>query len=460
LHLGWQRVDKFSNWGQAFFFAAMLASLLLPATTQVLAASHGVQPDAQAISAGINADTARSANCPVPYALPPEMLRKAVVLSRLRIALGLGATAWTIFVLVLVLWLRWPTMLRGVERWTHRGWLQGLIFFPIAIVVFRLIPLPLEVAGHQVSLVYGLSVESWGAWSLDWIKSLLLSVVIFTLLLLLLFWIIRRSPRRWWFWFWLCVAPAILFGVYASPIWIDPMFNRFSPLEKSDPALALQLERLAHHAGLDIPRSRIFLMQASAKVTGLNAYVTGIGTSKRIVVWDTTANKLPAGEILFIVGHEMGHYVLNHIDKGLAFSAALLLLGFWIAWLVLGLLLRRYSARWGIRDQTDIAAIAVLALISVVLSFLSLPVANSFSRWEEHQADVFGQEAIHGLVPDARQTAVCAFDALGRSYLEAPDPNSWVQFWLGSHPSISQRVRFAAHYDPWAGSRHPRYFPR
>ncbi len=281
-----------------------------------------------------------------------------------------------------------------------------------------------------------------------------------TPLLFLLFWVIRVAPRKWWLWFWLCTIPVIVFAVFISPIWIDPIFNHFSPLEKSDPALTAQLEQLAHHAGLDIPPSRMFLMKASEKVTGLNAYVTGIGATTRIVVWDNTIHKLPPNQILFVVGHEMGHYVLHHIYKGLAFTLAVLLVLLWFAYLAVNALVRRFGPRWQIRAPGDFAALAVLLLVFTGINFLFSPIANAFSRWEEHQADVFGQEAIHGLVPDPQQTAVKAFVALGENYLEAPNPNLFVEFWLYSHPSVSQRANFAAHYNPWLPGHHPKYFPR
>lgn len=408
-----------------------------------------------------NQQTQPTSNTALAYTLPPALLAKAKTLTRLRAILAFGGTAWTIFVLLLVLALRWPVYLRDwVERITTRRWLQGLIFLPIAILFLVLIPLPFAVYGEHVERVYGISIQPWAGWAGDFGKSAALSIVVFTPLLLLLFWIIRRAPRQWWFWFWLCAVFAVVCAVFIAPIWVDPMFNHFSPLEKSDPALVVRLEKLAHHAGLDIPPSRMFLMQASAKTTGYNAYVTGIGASKRIVVWDNTARKLPPDEVLFIVGHEMGHYVLDHIYKGLVFAALSMLGLLWLAYLAAGWLVRRCRGRWRVRALDDWAALAVLALVATVISFLYMPAANAFSRWEEHQADVFGQEAIHGLVANPQQTAVDAFNALGRTYLEAPNPSGFVEVWLYTHPSISHRADFAAHYDPWLPKRHPRYFQK
>jgi Zn-dependent protease with chaperone function len=387
------------------------------------------------------------------------VLAKALVLTRIRTILAFGGTAWTILVLLVILIWRWAAGLRNwAEHISQKRWLQGLIFLPIAIVFVTLVSLPLDIYGQHIERAYGLAVQSWASWSLDQLKALGLSLIVITPLLLLLFWIIRVSPRHWWLWF--CTLPVMVFAVFISPIWIDPIFNHFSPLEKSDPALTLQLEQLAHHAGLDIPPSRMFLMRASEKVTGLNAYVTGIGATTRIVVWDNTIHKLPPDEILFVVGHEMGHYVLHHIYIGIAFTMAVLIVLLWLAWLAVNALIRRFGAHWEIRAPGDWAALAVLLLVFTGINFLFSPIANAFSRWEEHQADVFGQEAIHSLVPDPQITAQKAFVALGENYLEAPNPNSFVEFWLYSHPSISHRANFAAHYDPWLPAHHPKYFPR
>jgi STE24 endopeptidase len=417
-------------------------------------------PTQQQVSSRRASHPASSERSTAPaYTLPPDQLAKAMTLSRLRTLLAFGGTAWSILILILVLALRWPALLRNwVERITPRLWLQGLIFLCISILFLVVVPMPLEIYGHHTALAYGLSIQKWNSWVMDQIKMLLLSLLVFVPLLLLLFVLLRRSPWKWWFWFWLCTIPVIIFAVFISPMWIDPMFNHFSPLQKSDPQLTMHLEQLVQHAGLDIPPSRIYLMRASDKVTGLNAYVTGIGASKRIVVWDNTVRKLPPDQILFIVGHEMGHYVLNHIYKGLAFTAFVLFIALWLASLSTQWLIRRYALRWGIRGTADWAALGVLVLVFTCFNFLLSPLANSFSRWEEHQADIYGQESIHGLVVAPQQTAQRAFTALGSAYLEAPNANPWLEFWLDSHPSTSERFRFAAHYDPWLPGGHPRYF--
>lgn len=393
------------------------------------------------------------------YTLPPDKLTKAIHLSHWRAGLHFGGVAWT----VLLLWL----LLRSgfserVGHWaaslTRRRWLQGFVVAPIWLVTLSLIGLPEDAASHAVSFHYGLSVQGWPSWFRDWGIALLLLAIFGTLALNCLYALMRRSPRHWWLWFWLLTLPVEVLAIFAVPVFIDPLFNHFSPLEKTAPALVTQLERVAERGGIDIPPSRMFLMNASAKSTGVNAYVTGFGASKRIVVWDT-ALKLPStDEILFIYGHEQGHYALHHIVKGLIFSAVLILVFYWIAYRLLRWLVRLRSDAWRIRSLDDWASVVLVLLVMTVLGFLAEPIGNAFSRRIEHQADVYGLEVIHGLVANPQQVAAEDFQRLGEIWLENPSPNGFVVWWMYSHPAINERMKFAAEYDPWVEGREPRYF--
>src|SRR5579883_2485775 len=179
----------------------------------------------------------------------------------------------------------------------------------------------------------------------------------------------RPSRRFWWLWFWLLALPVEVAAVWAVPVLIDPMFNHFSPLEKADPGLVPQLERVAERGGLKVPPSRMFVMDASERYTAPNAYVTGFGASKRIVVWDTTIAHVPTDEILSVYGHEQGHYVLEHIQKGLLFSAAMMLAGFWLAYRLMRWLVGRSGGAWGIEGVEDWASVGLLLLVVTVLVF-------------------------------------------------------------------------------------------
>jgi len=208
-------------------------------------------------------------------------------------------------------------------------------------------------------------------------------------------------------------------------------------------------------------------MKASEKSNGLNAYVAGLGSTKRIVVWDTTVGRIPDDEILFIFGHESGHYVLHHISKMIAGAAIALFFVFWASASLAGWLARRFGSRWqldGLEDgQTPLASrqgFLVLLFVLSAASFILQPVGNTFSRHFEHEADVYGQEAIHGLVADPQKTVVSAFNHLGEAWLEDPNPNPIIEFWVYSHPSIQHRASFAAHYDPWANGGHGSFFDK
>ncbi|MGH9604709.1 MAG: M48 family metallopeptidase [Terracidiphilus sp.] len=393
------------------------------------------------------------------YTLPPGKLAKAIALSRIRNILDIAGSLWAIVFLWLLLATRAAA---GLEAWARhivrRRWLQGLVFFAALLIAVSLANLPLDWLGEHFSRAYGISVQGWAGWSGDEAKSLALSLLFGVPLLLFFNWIVRVSRRRYWLWAWAVTMPIIVIATFAAPLLIDPLFNKFEPLEKTNPALVQQLEKVVARTGTHIPPDRMFLMKASAKTNGLNAYVTGIGPSKRIVVWDTTAGRIPDDEILFIFAHESGHYVLHHIPKGLALTAAGSFFVFWACAWFAAWALRRRGQQWRVDGLASRAGFVVLLFALSVAGFLSEPVSNAVSRHFEHQADIYGQEAIHGIVPDPQKTAVAAFNALGRAWLENPRPNPFIEFWLFTHPSTEQRANFAARYNPWANGGHGKYF--
>jgi Zn-dependent protease with chaperone function len=429
--------------------------LLLAAVVTLIVISARVQRTTPTEARALQA----AAHGPAFYTLPPEKLKLATELFRVRTTLYFAGSAWGILQIVFLLALGIPAWMRDVvERVAKSRWVQCFLFVLLFLMAITLLDAPLRIYGHHESLAYGLSVQGWGSWALDWAKSFAISWLVTGLLVMVLFWIIRRSPERWWFWFWIPTMVAVLFGVYLSPILIDPLFDKFEPLQQAHPALVQQLERVVARSGVSLPPDRMFFMRASQKVTGLNAYVTGFGPSKRLVLWDTTIGQSTPDELSGVFGHELGHYALHHIALGLLFAAVALLLAFWVGRRMTEWLLRRYGARWRIRSQEDWACLAVLMLVLNVLSFFSAPIANAFSRSIEHDADVYGQEAIHGIVADPQTTTVQGFQRMGETSLEDPTPHPFVEFWTFSHPSTGSRAAFAAAYNPWTKGEHPKYF--
>ena len=395
------------------------------------------------------------------YSLPPEKLQRAIAYSRIRVLLEFLGSGWGILQLILLLMLGLVARMRNAAmNLSKNRWVQGFSFTFLLLLASTLLDLPLDLYAHHAAVVYGQSVQGWGSWAWDAIKSILLTFIFGGLLVMLLFWVIRKSPTRWWFWFWIPAMLFVLLTVFVAPVLIDPLFNKFEPLARTDPALVDRLEQVVARGGIQIPPDRMFLMKASEKVTTLNAYVTGYGASKRVVVWDNSITKGTPDEISFIFGHEMGHYVLNHIPKTLVFLGVLLLIEFYLGYRGIRWLMARYGARWGIPSQNDWGALVVLLLVLSVLSFLSEPIVNGYSRMHEHEADVYGQEAIHGIVADPQKTAQQSFQLLGEISLTDPYPDPFVEFWTFSHPSVSSRAAFAASYNPWAPGQHPRYFAK
>jgi len=406
------------------------------------------------------------------YTLPPELLAKARALEAIRTAIYFGGTGWTIAALLLLVRGRMGERIAGfADRAAGaRPWLAGFIAAPVWLLLLALIGLPVSLLGHEVSLHYHLSIENWAGWSVDWLKSTLLTLVVGTLVLSGLYALLRRSTRWAWLGFWLLTLPFVVIGVFVTPLVIDPLFNHFTPLAERDPALVAQLERVVARGGLSIPASRMFVMDASRRYTGMNAYVTGFGASKRIVVWDTTLpgadasssqGPMTTDELLDIYGHEQGHYVLGHIWKGMLYSAVLLFGFYWLGLRLVQAILRRRGLAWHIAENpAEWSSLGVVLLVATVLGFLADPLANAFSRMEEHQADVYGQEVIHGLVADPQAVAVRDFNRLGRVWLEDPDPNRFMVWWTYSHPPTGDRAGFAADYDPWKPGGKPRYFQR
>ncbi len=392
------------------------------------------------------------------YTLPPDKLAKSKALYDLRGTLRIVGTVWSFVVLIALLYLGVVARYRDwAEKLSQNLFVQALVVAPLFVLTLSLLDLPLDAYQQSISLQYGLSVQAWGSWFGDFLKGQLISLIITTPALFLLIWFIRKSPRRWWFYFWLVAVPCIVFLVMIAPIVVDPMFNKFEPLDKTNPQLVEQLERVTRRGGLTIPRDRMFLMKASEKVTTLNAYVTGFGPSKRVVVWDTTIKNASTPETLFVFGHEMGHYVLNHIVIGLTAAAVGLFIGLFLLYWLSGWFINKFGGRWHIRELGDWAALPMIFLIFGILNFISQPIGATVGRQIEHNADVYGLEVTHDINANPQESAAHAFQVLGELSLSYPDPSPLVVFWYYDHPSIPDRVRFAHQYDPWGKGEQPKF---
>jgi len=188
----------------------------------------------------------------------------------------------------------------------------------------------------------------------------------------------------------------------------------------------------------------VFEVEKSVDTTKVNAYVTGIGSTKRIVLWDTLLGKLSPAQTRFVVGHELGHYVLGHVWTSMLLSSVLTVLGLLGAHVLSSFLLLRFGTRLGFERLSDVASLPMLMLLLSLFSVAIGPAALAFSRYHEHEADRFGLELTHD-----NQAAATAFVALQQQNLANPRPGPLFKFFRASHPPIGERVDFINRYKPW-----------
>jgi Zn-dependent protease with chaperone function len=257
----------------------------------------------------------------------------------------------------------------------------------------------------------------------------------------LLYWTIRRSPGRWWLASWIASIPLLVFAILLAPVVVDPLFNKFEPLKNAE--LREKILALASRAGIE--RSRVYQVDASQRTKGVNAYVTGLGGSARIVLWDTTLEKLNDREILAVMAHEMGHYVEKHVLIGTLLS----ILGTLFLLLAVDrgarLVLARHGEAWGVRGIDDLASLPLLMLLVSLLNFFGAPVTNAVSRVMESRADTFSLRQTN----DGR-AAASSFVKLSELNLSNPDPPKFIEFWIFSHPTLRERIDKAL---AWPGGR-------
>lgn len=394
----------------------------------------------------------------IDYSLPPDKLQKSYALYLIGGVLYFVTTVWGFLVLYGMLRMQFGARLRDLAlRASRVRVVQAAIVMSLFFLVIQVAQLPIDLYQHRISLQYGLSVQHWGSWFGDWAKSVAILLIAGTIAGWGLYAALRGSPRRWWFYFWLGTIPFVVLVIFVQPVLIDPLFNKFEPLTGQHADLVAELERVVHRGGMEIPPERMFEMKASEKTTELNAYVTGFGATKRVVVWDTTMQHLSSPQTMFVFGHEMGHYVLYHIPKMLTLLSVLLLGLYYIGYRLANWLVSRHGECWGIRDLSDWASFPLLFLLFSLLLFLATPVVNGISRQFEHQADQYGLEVIHGLIPDSGRAAAQAFQILGERSLDYPNVGKFAEFWLWSHPTIRDRMIYAQTYDPWNEGQSPEF---
>lgn len=332
-----------------------------------------------------------------------------------------------------------------------RNWAQRLgkkWFFIVGIyavlftIISTLIDLPLSYYTEFVRQhAYDLSNQTFGKWAGDSVKSLMVGCIFGFCIVWIPYLLLKKTPKRWWLYVGLGTVPFMFLTMLVEPIWVEPLFNDFGPMKNK--ALEAKVLALAERAGIE--GSRVFEVNKSVDTKELSAYVTGFLGTKRIVIWDNTIAKMNEGELLFVLGHEMGHYVLGHIWKLIFFFSLLMLVTLFLADRTAKVIIARYKDRFGFDQLSDIASLPLIMILFSVFGFFIInPIGNWMSRAIEHQADQFGLE-----ITKDNHDAATAFVKLQMENLSNPRPATWYKILRADHPVLGDRIDYANTYKPW-----------
>jgi STE24 endopeptidase len=279
---------------------------------------------------------------------------------------------------------------------------------------------------------YGMSNQDLSAWLGDQGKGLILGLALGIPALLIIYAVLRRAPRTWWLWGALVAAAMAAFAVAIAPVYVEPFFNKFTPLAESP--LKQQILSMARANG--IPASDVFEYDASKQTKRMSAHVSGLFGTTQISMNDNLLKRGAPEEIEAVLGHEMGHYVLHHVYKGMVFLAIGLVAGFaWVRW-AFDRLQAAYGWRWGTRGVGDVAALPLLLFLFSSYLFVMTPLNNTLIRTMEAEADAFGLNA-------ARQPDGFAQAALHLSEYRKMKPGPIEEFIFFDHPSGWNRIHRA-----------------
>jgi len=341
---------------------------------------------------------------------------------------------WTIGVAVLLLSGGRMRRLRdAVGARLGRPWLANLVTLALILLASAVLTLPLTLwEGFFREHAYGMSNQTMGAFLGDWAKGLAVGTLLGAPALAAIYAVIRRTPRTWWAWGTALATMFLVFGVLIAPVFIAPLFNKYQKLEPG----SLRDEILSMARAQQIPADDVYWFDASKQTKRVSANVSGIGATMRISLNDNLLRRSPRETILAVLGHEMGHYVLNHVTKGILEMSLVLLAGFAFVHAAFERARRRFGPSWRVESIGDVAGWPLMSALFATFFLLATPVTNSIIRSSEAEADAFG-------IATSGQPDGFAYAAVQLSEYRKMRPGALEEILFYDHPSGYARIHRA-----------------
>lgn len=392
-------------------------------------------------STEIKENTATTIAAPSEKAI--DYQQKKVIIWVTSIILGMVVPAFFLF----------SGLSAGIRNWAQSrskiAFIAFILYFIVYYSIITLISLPLDYySSFVLKHAYGLSNQSFGKWIGDFLKSFAIAIVAGSALIYIPYALIKRSPGYWWLYFGLLLIPVLFFITFISPVYIDPIFNKYEKVQ--DTKLEAKIYDLIDKT--DIKNVKVYQVNKSVDTKEMNAYMTGVLNTKRIVLWDTTIKNLTDRETLAVVAHEMGHYLMGHVWKAIVLGGILNVFIFYLINKIALWVINKSGGTFVITKLHDIASLPLLMLLLSIVMFIVTPTINAYSRYTETEADRFELE----LTKDS-EASMSSMIKLHQTSLALPTPGIVYKLWNYDHPTFEERVNFAKNYKPWEEGKALKY---
>lgn len=375
---------------------------------------------------------------------------KAIDYQHKKVAVWVTRIILSMIIPALFIFTRFSCIIRDRIQNRNRMFLITVILYFVAYyTIDTLISLPLDYySSYILKHSYGLSNQTLGKWFGDFLKNFIISLISGGMFIWIPYLLIKKSPSHWWLYLGMLLIPVMFFVTLISPVYIDPIFNKYQKLQDS----TLENKIYEEINRTSIENCKVYQVNKSVDTKEMNAYMTGVFNTKRIVLWDTTIKNLNQREVLCIVAHEMGHYLMGHVWKAIIFAGAssILILYFinksalWI--------LSKSGGNFGFTKLHDVAALPLIILLLNIFVFVATPASNAYSRYTEREADRFELE----LTKDNEATLSSTIK-LHEESLILPTTGIVYKLWNYNHPTFQERVDFASKYKPWEENKPLKY---